>query len=87
MKLGCIEEARQVLRASLTIRHAILSLRALREDLKTSGDGAAFIAQQTSSHHYGLQQYSIALGGVKLVVSRLQRVEVSINLLSGVYQH
>ena len=65
MKLGCDEEARQVLQASLTdppIRHAILSLRALRENLETSGDGPASIAQQTPGYHYGLQQYSMALG-------------------------
>ncbi|MCJ1381056.1 hypothetical protein MMC17_004165 [Xylographa soralifera] len=67
VKLGCDEEARQVLQASLTdppIRHAILSLRALREDLETSGDGPASVAQQTPSYHYGLQQYSMALGGL-----------------------
>jgi len=67
VKLGCDEEARQVLQASLTdppIRHAVLSLRALREDLETSGDGPASVAQQTPSYHYGLQQYSMALGGL-----------------------
>jgi hypothetical protein len=67
VNLGCNEEARQVLQASLTdppIRHAVLSLRALREDLETFGDGPASIAQQTPSYHYGLQQYSIALGGL-----------------------
>lgn len=64
MKLGCDEEARQVLQTSLTnlpIRHAVLSLRALREDLETSGDGPASTAQQPPSYHYGLQQYSMAL--------------------------
>ena len=67
VKLGCGEEARQVLQASLTdppIRHAVLSLRALREDLETSGDGPASVAQPTPSHHYGLQQYSLALGSL-----------------------
>jgi len=67
VKLDCDEEARQVLQASLTdppIRHAVLSLRALREDLETSGDGPASVAQQTASHHYGIQQYSMALGGL-----------------------
>lgn len=65
VKLGCDEEARQVLQASLTdspIRHAVLSLRALREDLETSGDGQASVAEQTPSYHYGLQQYNMALG-------------------------
>jgi hypothetical protein len=67
VKLGCDEEARQVLQASLTdppIRHAILSLRALREDLERFGDGRASVAQQTPSYHYGLQQYSMALSGL-----------------------
>ncbi len=67
VKLGCDEEARQVLQASLTdppIRHAVLSLRALREDLETYGDGRESVAQQTPSYHYGLQQYSMALGGL-----------------------
>jgi hypothetical protein len=67
VKLGCDEEARQVLQASLTdppIRHAVLSLTALREDLETFGDGRASVAQQTPSYHYGLQQYNMALGGL-----------------------
>ncbi|KAG7007541.1 hypothetical protein G7Y79_00009g026500 [Physcia stellaris] len=67
VKLGCDEEARQVLQASLTdpsIQHAVSSLRALREDLETSGDNPAFVAQQTPSYDYGLQQYSMALGGL-----------------------
>lgn len=65
VKLDCDEEARQVLQASLTdppIRHAVLSLRALREDLETAGDGPASVARQSPSYHYGLQQYSMALG-------------------------
>jgi Fungal Zn(2)-Cys(6) binuclear cluster domain len=64
VKLNCEEEARQVLQASLTdpsVRHAILSLRALREDLETSGDGPASVAQPAPSYHYGLQQYGMAL--------------------------
>lgn len=67
VKLGCDEEARQVLQASLTdppIRHAVLSLRALREDLETSRDVPASVAQQTPSYDYGLQQYCKALGGL-----------------------
>ncbi|KUJ16035.1 uncharacterized protein LY89DRAFT_697996 [Mollisia scopiformis] len=64
VKLGYNEEARQVLLASLTdspLRHAVLSLKALREDLETSGDGPESVVQQTSSFQYGLQQYNIAL--------------------------
>jgi hypothetical protein len=69
VKLGCDEEARQVLRASLTdppIRHAVSSLKALREHLEAPGDGAASVSQQTSyyGHEYGLQQYCMALGGL-----------------------
>lgn len=67
VKLGCDEEARKVLQASLTdppIRHAVSSLRALREDLETSGDIPASVAQQTPSYDYGLQQYCVALGGL-----------------------
>ncbi|KAH7137017.1 hypothetical protein B0J13DRAFT_587133 [Dactylonectria estremocensis] len=67
VKLGCDDEARQVLQASFTnppIRHAVSSLRALREDLETSGDVPAAIAQQTPSYDYGLQQYCMALEGL-----------------------
>jgi hypothetical protein len=67
VKLGCDEEAKQVLQASLTdppIQHAVLSLRALREDLETFGDGPESVEQQSPSHHYGLQQYSMALRGL-----------------------
>lgn len=67
VKLGCDKEARQVLQASLThppIRHAVSSLRALREDLETSGDVPASVSQQTPSYNYGLQQYCMALGGL-----------------------
>lgn len=67
VKLGCDEEAKQVLQASLTdpsVRHAVLSLRALREDLETSGDVPASVTQQTPSHDYGLQQYCKAMGGL-----------------------
>ncbi len=67
VKLGCDEEAKEVLQASLTntpIRHAILSLRALREDFETLGNSPATVTQQTPSYHYGLQQYNMALRGV-----------------------
>ncbi|RYP51919.1 hypothetical protein DL768_002887 [Monosporascus sp. mg162] len=67
VKLGCDEEARQVLQASLTdppIRHAVSSLRALRQNLETSGDVPASVAQQTPSYDYGLRQYCTALGGL-----------------------
>ena len=67
VKLGCDEEARQVLQASLTdppMQHAVLSLRALREDLETSGYGPASVAQQTPSYNYGIQQYNMALRGL-----------------------
>jgi hypothetical protein len=46
------------------VRHAVASLRALREDLETHGDVLASVAQQTPSYGYGLQQYCMALGGL-----------------------
>lgn len=67
MQLPCDEEARQVLEASLTdpaIRHAVSSLKALRADLETSEASPVSDIQQTSSYHYGLQQYSLALRGL-----------------------
>lgn len=67
VKLDCGEEARQVLQASLTdppIRHAVLSLKTLREDREASGHIPASVAQQTPSSDYGLQQYCMALGGL-----------------------
>lgn len=67
VKLGCDEEARQVLQASLTdssIQYAVSSLRALREDLEMFGDVPESVAQQTPSYDYGLQQYCMALGGL-----------------------
>lgn len=75
--LGCNEEARQVLQASLTeppIRHAVLSLKALREGLETSGevpsgDVPVAKARQTPGHDYGLKQYCTALGGLASILS------------------
>jgi len=67
VKLGCDEEARQVLHASLTdlpIRHAVSSLKALREDLEISAYVPASVVRQTPSYDYGLQQYCMALGGL-----------------------
>lgn len=67
VKLSCDEEARQVLRASLTdpaIQHAVSSLRTLREDFELSEDGPTSVTQQTPSYYYGLQQYSMALRGL-----------------------
>jgi hypothetical protein len=65
--LGCEEEARQVLQASLTdsaTRHAISSLRALQEDLETTADVPASIKQQIASYEYGERQYILALSGL-----------------------
>ncbi|EMT72498.1 hypothetical protein NOF04DRAFT_13942 [Fusarium oxysporum II5] len=66
VELSCNEEAEQVLEASLTndsIRHALLSLRALRGNLesKKEGDGFETDEQQRLSYNFGLQQYSKAL--------------------------
>ncbi|KAF1957035.1 hypothetical protein CC80DRAFT_491884 [Byssothecium circinans] len=74
VKLDCDDEARQVLQASLTdlpIRHAVSSLRALREDLEMSGVVPACVAQQTPSYNYGLQQYCLALRGLASNLSPL----------------
>ncbi|KAK2592806.1 hypothetical protein QQS21_009510 [Conoideocrella luteorostrata] len=84
IKLDCEEEARQVLQASLThapIQHAVMSLRALREDLETSGDSPASMAQQTPCYHYGLQQYSLALGGLASKLSSPSSNELKSALL------
>ncbi|PTB35219.1 hypothetical protein M441DRAFT_74442 [Trichoderma asperellum CBS 433.97] len=70
--LGCDEEARQILQASLTdarIRHAVSSLRALREGIETSGDLTSSVAHNTPSYDYGLRQYCMALGGLASILS------------------
>lgn len=70
--LGCDEEARQILQASLTdarIRHAVSSLSALRGGIETSGDLASFVAHNTPGYDYGLQQYCMALGGLASILS------------------
>lgn len=72
VKLGCEEEARQVLQASLThppIRHAVLSLRALREDFEASGDCPPSGSRQNPSYDYGIQQYCTALRGLATSLS------------------
>ncbi|KAF5666994.1 transcriptional regulatory moc3 [Fusarium denticulatum] len=66
VELSCNEEAEQVLQASLTndsIRHALLSLRALRGNLESKKEGYTFETdeQQRLSYNFGLQQYSKAL--------------------------
>ncbi|RKL28997.1 hypothetical protein BFJ72_g12221 [Fusarium proliferatum] len=66
VELSCNEEAEQVLQASLTndsIRHALLSLRALRGNLESKKelDTSETDEQQRLSYKYGLQQYSKAL--------------------------
>jgi hypothetical protein len=67
VKLGCDEEAKQMLQVGLVspvIRHAVASLRALREDLDTHGDVFAPITLPTPRYNYGLQQYCKALSGL-----------------------
>lgn len=69
--LGCNEDARQILLASLTdpsIRHAITSLKALRENFEKF---ASTTAQPIPSHYYGLQQYCMALNGLAFNLSSL----------------
>ena len=84
VELSCYEEARQVLRASLTdtpIRHAVLSLTALRGDLETFGDGQASVMLPSPSYHYGLQQYSMALVGLASKLSSSGSNETKLALL------
>lgn len=72
--LGCDEEAKQVLQASLTdplVRHAVLSLKAIRKDLETTGDDAVSLGQQTPGYNFGLQQYNAALSGLASNLSSL----------------
>ncbi|QGI61246.1 hypothetical protein CEK26_005213 [Fusarium fujikuroi] len=66
VELSCNEEAEEVLQASLTndsIRHALLSLRALRGNLESKKEAVTSETdeQQRLSYNYGLQQYSEAL--------------------------
>ncbi|KAM0475676.1 hypothetical protein ACHAP7_007173 [Fusarium lateritium] len=67
VELSCNQEAHEVLQASLTdpsIRHALLSLRALRENIETPEDNSATPEQQKLGYNYGLEQYSKALTGL-----------------------
>ncbi|EPE24511.1 Zn2/Cys6 DNA-binding protein [Glarea lozoyensis ATCC 20868] len=74
VELGCDQEARRILEASLvepSLKHAVSSLKALREDLETTGDWPASFAQQTPSHNNGLRQYNLALVGLASKLSSL----------------
>ncbi|KAL0935767.1 uncharacterized protein CTRU02_210358 [Colletotrichum truncatum] len=76
VKLGCNEEARQILQASLTdapIRHAVSSLKTLREHLEASTNIVSPVVRRTPNHSYdyGLQQYCVALGGLASRLSSL----------------
>ncbi|RGP72357.1 transcriptional regulatory moc3 [Fusarium longipes] len=67
VELSCNREAEQVLQESLTdpsIRHALLSLRALRENLESLTESPSSPEQQRLSYNYGLGQYSKALTGL-----------------------
>lgn len=82
--LDCDGEARQIIRASLTdqsIRHAIMSLKTLREDLESSGDNLIPSGQQTLSHYYGIEQYSMALGGLASSLTSLTASTLKSTLL------
>ncbi|OBS20411.1 hypothetical protein FPOA_06781 [Fusarium poae] len=70
--INCNQEAEQVLQQSLnddSIRHALLSLQALRNELESTADGPSSPEQQKLSYNYGLQQYSKALTGLALNLS------------------
>jgi hypothetical protein len=65
--LGCEEEARDILLAStssLHIRHAVSSLRALRQNFDSFGHAQATEAQQTQTYVYGLREYCDAMAGL-----------------------
>ncbi|KAK7219533.1 hypothetical protein V2G26_007536 [Clonostachys chloroleuca] len=83
--LDCNEEAKQVLQASLTdtpVRHAVMSLKALREELESSGDkNPASVGRRTPSCDYGLQQYSVALAGLASKLSSSSSSELKTALL------
>ncbi|KAH7357410.1 hypothetical protein BKA66DRAFT_574409 [Pyrenochaeta sp. MPI-SDFR-AT-0127] len=67
VELGCEDEARQVLQASLTeppIRYAVFSLKALREHLETSGHVPLRASLRSASYGYGVQQYCMAMKGL-----------------------
>lgn len=72
VKLGCGDEARQLLEASMTdpvIRHAITSLRTLRDDLDNSGTGLTATTESIPGYGRGLEQYTKALGGLSSDIS------------------
>jgi hypothetical protein len=67
VRLDCDEDAKQLLQASQTdplIRHALLSLRALREDFNISRVHQVVTAPQAQSHEDGVQHYCMALRGL-----------------------
>lgn len=67
VQLGCERESEHTLLASVTnppIRYAISSLKALREDLESTGNIPASVVKQTPSYIYSLQQYCMALRGL-----------------------
>lgn len=67
VRLGCDEEAKQILQASCDdslVKCAVLSLKALREDLEKFGDDPDSTVRHTSGHKHGLQQYHRSLGGL-----------------------
>jgi hypothetical protein len=70
--ISCNREAEQVLRESLTnasVRHALLSLRALRENLESTADNPPSSEQQRLGYNYGLQQYNKALSSLAINLS------------------
>ena len=67
VELDCNQEVRQVLHASLTdpsIRHAILSLKTLRNDLEALQNDLPFVVPQDPNYAFGTQQYGMALKGL-----------------------
>lgn len=76
--LGCKEDARRILEASLrdpTIQHAVVSLTSFRKDFETTGISSSPIDGQYSGQYLGLRRYSLAIKGLssKLSTSDLDK--------------
>ncbi|KAF2167517.1 hypothetical protein M409DRAFT_66055 [Zasmidium cellare ATCC 36951] len=84
VNLGCEEESKQVLHASLTqapLRSAIASLKVLREDLESSLSNSPSSPWRPETNHEGLQQYSKAMTGLAKSLSLPDRTRVPSTLL------
>ncbi|KAK4500857.1 hypothetical protein PRZ48_009049 [Zasmidium cellare] len=84
VKLGCEEESKQVLRASLTqapLRSAIASLKLLRQDLESSFSSLPSFPWRPEGSRQGLQHYIQAMTGLAETLSLPDRTRVPSTLL------